>query len=61
VTGKTFLPQLLTDPFHSGLSVVFTLAIVLALAGAVVSLFRGGIYIHDEKVGEQKDVEYETA
>ena len=33
----------------------------LALVGAVVSLFRGGIYIHDEKVQEEKDVEYETA
>jgi MFS family permease len=61
LTGKTFLPQLLTGPFHSGLAVVFTLATVLALVGAVVSLFRGGIYIHDETVPERKDVEYETA
>jgi MFS family permease len=61
VTGKTFLPQLLTAPFHSGLAVVFTLATVLAAVGAVVSLFRGGIYIHDEAMQEQKDVEYEAA
>jgi MFS family permease len=61
LTGKTFLPQLLTGPFHSGLAVVFTLATVLALVGAVVSLFRGGIYIHDEAVPGRKDVEYETA
>jgi MFS family permease len=62
LTSKTFLPQLLTDPFHSGLAVVFTLAAVLALVGAVVSLFRGGIYIHDEAAPEQKeDVEYEAA
>ena len=61
LTSKTFLPQLLTAPFHSGLAVVFTLATALALAGAVVSLFRGGIYIHDEARPEQKDVEYETA
>jgi hypothetical protein len=48
LTSKTFLPQLLTGPFHSGLTVVFILAAVLAVAGAVVSLFRGGVYIHDE-------------
>jgi MFS family permease len=61
LTSKTFLPQLLTAPFHSGLSVVFTLATALALVGAVVSLFRGGIYIHDEAAPEQADVEYEAA
>jgi hypothetical protein len=62
LTSKTFLPQLLTSPFHSGLAVVFTLATVLALVGAVVSLFRGGIYIHDEAVKEErKDPAYETA
>jgi MFS family permease len=48
LTGKTFLPHLLTGPFHDGLTVVFLLAAVLAFAGAVVSLFRGGIYIHDD-------------
>jgi hypothetical protein len=62
LTSKTFLPQLLTSPFHSGLAVVFTLATALALVGAVVSLFRGGIYIHDEAAPEEKkDVEYEAA
>ena len=59
LTSKTFLPQLLTGPFHDGLIVVFSLATVLALAGAVVSLFRGGVYIHDEVT--QKDVDDEAA
>ena len=48
LTSRQFLPSLLTGPFHSGLVVVFVLAAVLAAAGAVVSLFRGGVYIHDE-------------
>jgi hypothetical protein len=48
LTGKTFLPSLLTAPFHSGLTIVFILAAALAGIGAVVSLFRGGIYIHEE-------------
>jgi MFS family permease len=41
VTGRTFLPALLTEPFHDGLVVVFVLAAVLATVGAVVSLLRG--------------------
>jgi MFS family permease len=59
LTSKTFLPQLLTGPFHDGLIVVFSLATVLAMAGAVVSLFRGGVYIHDEVT--PKDVDDEAA
>ena len=48
----------MSGPFHSGLTVVFTMASVLALAGAVVSLYRGGVYIHDEV--DQQDVDYEA-
>ncbi|GIF76325.1 MFS transporter [Asanoa siamensis] len=48
LTGRTFFPDLLSGPFHHGLIVVFLLAAALAAAGAVVSLFRGGVYIHDE-------------
>jgi MFS family permease len=48
LTSRTYLPHLLSGPFHSGLVVVFTLAAVLAAAGAVVSLFRGGVHINDE-------------
>ncbi len=47
LTGRTFLPGLLSGPFHDGLIVVFLLAAALAAAGAVVSLFRGGVYIHE--------------
>jgi hypothetical protein len=48
LTSKTFLPKLLSGPFHNGLVVVFVFAAVLAAVGAVVSLFRGGIYIHED-------------
>ncbi|GAA2393729.1 MFS transporter [Dactylosporangium salmoneum] len=48
VTARTYLPGVLAAPFHDGLIVVFLLAAALSLAAAVVSLFRGGIYIHDE-------------
>ena len=44
LTGKTFFPQLITEPFHSGLSVVFIAAAVMMLIGAVASLFNPGKY-----------------
>ena len=44
LTGKTFFPQLITEPFHSGLSVVFIAAAVMMLIGAIASLFNPGKY-----------------
>ncbi|TQR87967.1 MFS transporter [Mycobacterium hodleri] len=44
LTGKTFFPQLITEPFHSGLSVVFIAAAVMMLLGAAASLFNPGRY-----------------
>src|SRR6266567_3637797 len=53
LTRRTYLPHLLSGPFHSGLVVVFVLAAVLAAVGAVVSLFRGGVYIRDEHIHDE--------
>ena len=44
LTGKTFFPQLITEPFHSGLTVVFIAAAVMMLIGAIASLFNPGRY-----------------
>src|SRR5215212_5513350 len=44
LTGKTFFPQLITEPFHSGLTVVFIAAAVMMLIGAVASMFNPGRY-----------------
>ena len=44
LTGETFFPQLITEPFHSGLTVVFIAAAVMMLIGAVASLFNPGRY-----------------
>ena len=44
LTGQTFFPQLITEPFHSGLTVVFIAAAVMMLIGAVASLFNPGRY-----------------
>lgn len=44
LTGKTFFPELITEPFHSGLTVVFLAAAVMMLIGAAASMFSAGRY-----------------
>jgi MFS family permease len=40
LTGREFFPNLISGPFHQGLVVVFTLAIVMSLVAAAASLIR---------------------
>ncbi|TRW82878.1 MFS transporter [Mycolicibacterium sp. 018/SC-01/001] len=47
LTGKTFFPELITGPFHSGLTVVFLAAAAMMLIGAVASMFNPGRYAED--------------
>jgi hypothetical protein len=44
LTGKTFFPHLITEPFHTGLVVVFIAAAVMMMIGAVASIFNPGRY-----------------
>jgi MFS family permease len=46
LTGKTFFPGLISEPFHSGLIIVFVTAAILSLIGAVASILAGGKYMH---------------
>ncbi len=48
LTGQTFFPQLITEPFHSGLTVVFIAAAAMMVIGAVASLFNPGRYADAE-------------
>ncbi|MEU7057987.1 MFS transporter [Streptomyces sp. NPDC046197] len=41
LTGHTFFPQLVSGPFHDGLTVVFGVAAGMALVSAVASALRG--------------------
>ncbi len=41
LTGREFFPHLISQPFHDGLVVVFSLAIAMSLAAAAASLVRG--------------------
>jgi len=49
LTGKQFFPQLIADPFHAGLVIVFIAAAVMSIIGAVMSLSAGGRYIHEDE------------
>lgn len=44
LTGKTFFPNLITEPFHSGLVVVFGAAALMMVIGAIASWFNPGRY-----------------
>ncbi|OAN28787.1 MFS transporter [Mycolicibacterium iranicum] len=47
LTGKTFFPHLIIEPFHSGLVVVFVAAAVMMVIGLIASLFNPGRYAED--------------
>jgi MFS family permease len=46
LTGKQFFPELIQQPFHDGLVVVFVAAAIMSLIGAVASFSRGKKYVH---------------
>jgi MFS family permease len=48
LTGNQFFPRLISAPFHHGLDVVFTAAICMSVAGAVISLLRGKQFYWDD-------------
>jgi hypothetical protein len=46
VTGRTFFPRLIEQPFASGLHLAFTFAAIATAIAIVFSAFRGGRYLH---------------
>jgi len=48
LTGRTFFPHLISDPFAKGLTEAFAFAAGVCVLGAVASLLRGGKYHHTE-------------
>jgi MFS family permease len=50
LTGRSFFPQLISNPFHTALVYAFVFAITACLIAAVASLLRGGKYHHDDAV-----------
>ena len=51
LTGKEFFPHLISGPFHHGLIIVFSAAIVMSVTGALVSLLRGRQFYYDAPDG----------
>jgi hypothetical protein len=47
LTGKQFFPNLITQPFHHGLVIVFSMALAMALIGSLLSALRGKRYVHE--------------
>ena len=59
LTGKTFFPHLISEPFHAGLIIVFVTAAILSVIGAVASVLAGGKYMHVDTV-QVKTIRQET-
>jgi MFS family permease len=55
LTGREFFPHLISGPFHTGLVVVFVLAIAMSVVGALASLLRGKRYVHTEQNADQHE------
>ncbi len=56
LTGKAFFPGLIASPFHHGLLIVFGLAIVMSVLGAIFSALRGQRFVYQEhEIAERID------
>ena len=51
LTGTSFFPRLIAEPFRHGLAIVFLAALTMSLVAAAASWLRGGRYVHEEPDG----------
>jgi hypothetical protein len=61
LTNKQFFPHLISAPFHHGLVVVFSAAIVMLVTGAFISLLRGRQYYYTEQARASAEIESSRA
>jgi MFS family permease len=54
LTGRSFFPQLISEPFSHGLAEALDFAIIACLIAAAASWLRGGRYVYSEEEPEQK-------
>jgi EmrB/QacA subfamily drug resistance transporter len=52
ITGKTFFPDLIAEPFIDGLRIAFSFSFILCLVAAWASWMRGGVPAHAEFEGD---------
>ena len=48
LTGQSFFPQLISEPFHAGLVIVFIAAAIMSVIGAAASLAMGRKFVHTD-------------
>jgi MFS family permease len=53
LTGKTFFPQLISGPFHDGLVIVFSMAMIVLVIAAIAALRHGGQAMVKERAAEE--------
>jgi MFS family permease len=53
LTGKTFFPHLISDPFKQGLTVVFTASLIMCLTAAAASWLRGAFTAPEQEAQEK--------
>jgi MFS family permease len=53
LTGRSFFPSLISDPFKHGLVIILTFSIVMCLLAAWASWLRGTKYVHEEEEDEE--------
>jgi MFS family permease len=49
LTGRDFFPNLISQPFHHGLVIVFSAATAMSLCAAAASALRGRRYLHKDE------------
>ena len=52
LTGTQFFPHLISAPFKHGLVVVYSAAIAMSVAGALISLLRGKQFYYEDRASE---------
>jgi EmrB/QacA subfamily drug resistance transporter len=60
LTGKHFFPELIQQPFHDGLVVVFIAAAIMSLIGAIASFSRGKKYVYVDTTPTRLPGEHDT-
>jgi hypothetical protein len=56
ITGRAFFPDLISGPFHQGLTVVFGVSIALAVLAGIASLARGRLSETGPPAGQEPRV-----
>jgi hypothetical protein len=57
ITGKSFFPHLIANPFLVGLRIAFAASLMMCLIAGIASWMRGAKYVHDDRASVDAPVE----